>query len=104
MLSKSRLRQIKKEVSTQGDKLTTVFSALSDRGRLNMFKLLLKHNDLCVTDIATIFNISVPAASQQLKIMEQSGLVEKERMGQMTCYSVKKSASIVKLVQKAVTL
>lgn len=104
MLSKSRIRQIKKEISIDSNKMTAVFSALSDRGRLKMFKLLLKHDDLCVTEIANIFEISVPAASQQLKIMEINGLIQKERMGQMICYCVNKKSSIVKLIQKVVSV
>lgn len=104
MLSKSRIHKIRKEVSTENDKIAAVFSALSDRGRLKMFKLLLKYDDLCVTEIANVFEISVPAASQQLKILETSGLVKKEREGQMICYSINKSSNIIKLVQKVVSI
>ena len=102
MLSKSRIRQVRKEVLSESDKMAAVFSALSDRGRLKMFKLLLKHKDLCVTEIANVFEISVPAASQQLKILEINGLVTKEREGQMICYSINKSSNIVKIFQKVV--
>ncbi|MCH8748150.1 winged helix-turn-helix transcriptional regulator [Patescibacteria group bacterium] len=36
-----------------------------------------------------VFNMSASAASQQLKLLELSGLVSRERHGQMTCYQVK---------------
>ena len=78
MLSKSRIRQIKKEVLFGNDRMASVFGALSDRGRLRIFKLLLKYDNLCVTEIANVFGVSVPAASQQLKIMEVNRLIEKE--------------------------
>ena len=104
MLSKSRIRQIRKEVLSESDKMAAVFSALSDRGRLKMFKLLLKYQDLCVTEIAKVFEISVPAASQQLKILETNGLIEKKREGQMICYSINKSSNIVKFVQKVASI
>jgi DNA-binding transcriptional ArsR family regulator len=104
MLTKSIVRQLKQEVARESDKLSVVFGALSDRGRLRMFRLLLKHEGLCVTEIANVFGISVPAASQQLKVMEVSGLVERKREGQMICYSVNKKLPVVKLMEKAISL
>jgi len=65
-----------------------MFAALSDKGRFGIFRLFLRQHDLCVTDVAAVLGISVPAASQQLKVMELSGLVTKERNGQRICYAV----------------
>lgn len=102
MLSKSTIKTMRKEVSSYNAKLASVFDVLSDTNRLKMFQLLLKHNNLCVTDVAGIFDVSIPAASQQLKIMELNGLVKKERDGQMICYSVDKKSPLVKSIQKVI--
>jgi ArsR family transcriptional regulator len=85
------------------DRLAFVFEALGDPTRLNIFKLLSKEKkDLCVTDIANVFKISVPAASYQLKILEMVGLIERERMGQMTCYTLREKDPLVRNVLKII--
>lgn len=68
------------------NKLTPIFAALSDENRYKIYSLLFLVKELCVTDIATILNISLPLASQHLRILDQVQLIEKERMGQMICY------------------
>jgi len=100
MLAKTQVTKVRNSVSADGDRLSMFFGALSDVGRLNIFKLLLANKNLCVTDVANIFKISVPAASQQLKIMEMNGLVKKERQGQMICYCIRKDNPLVKDVQR----
>lgn len=96
MLTKEVLIKIKKELSDEKDRMPIILGALGDPGRFRIFKLLMKHHDLCVTDIANIFDITVSAASQQLRVLEMLGLVEKMRMGQMVCYELKKENPAVK--------
>lgn len=102
MLSKDEIRAVRKEISTQEEQLPFMFNALSDMGRYRIFKLLLQHCDLCVTDVANVLGTSLPAASQQLRIMELSGLVSKERSGQMMCYRVRADDPLVKSVIKII--
>lgn len=68
------------------NKLAPVFAALADENRYKIYSLLFLIKELCVTDIATILDISLPLASQHLRILEQAELIMKERMGQMICY------------------
>ena len=100
MLALNKLKTLQGELSEDDEQLTRLFSALSDRTRFRIFKLLLRHKGLCVTEIAEIFKISVPAASQQLKIMEGSGLVVPQRHGQMICYEVKRTHPLARVVTK----
>jgi len=101
MLNSSQVTKIKKSIGGKdGDQLPLMFSALGDLGRFRVFALLTEHEDICVTDIANILGISVPAASQQLKILEMSGLVRRERSGQIICYHLKKDNPVVKLIIK----
>ena len=103
MLAQKELNQVQKSVTEAKDRLALVFEALGDPTRLNIFRLLLKEEkDLCVTDVANVFKISVPAASYQLKILEMVGLIQRERMGKMTCYTLRKKDPMVKNVVKII--
>lgn len=96
MLTKTQITSIKTNLNKDGENLALIFQALGDGGRLKIFKLLMAHHDLCVTDVANVFDMTVSAASQQLRVLERLGLVEKMRMGQMVCYELKKENPIVK--------
>lgn len=88
--------------TTNVNRLSLAFGALSDGGRIRIIKILSRRNDICVSDIARILGVSVPAASQQLKVLEMAGLVEKERCGQMVCYRLNKKEPFVKSILKVV--
>lgn len=94
MLTKKQIAGIKSEMGSVTTALPLVFRALGDSGRLNIFRLLMDHHDICVTDIANMFNITVSAASQQLRVLERLGLVVKMRMGQMVCYEINRENPI----------
>lgn len=83
-------------------KLPSIFNALGDACRFKIIKMLLKHRDICVTDVAKILNVTVSAASQQLRILEMTGLVKKKRMGQMICYEFKKDNPLLKTILVAI--
>lgn len=102
MLTKEEVRAAQRTVDVEDEILPFMFNALADTGRFRIFKLLLTRDDLCVTDVARVLGISVPAASQQLRIMELSGLVKKERMGQMICYCVREDDPLVKSIIKII--
>ncbi|MBI4239403.1 winged helix-turn-helix transcriptional regulator [Candidatus Uhrbacteria bacterium] len=102
MLTKKQIKELKDHVHRKEERneaLARMFDALSDPTRFRMFQLFLECEELCVTDVAEILDISVPAASQQLKILDFAGLLLKERMGQMVCYRARKeSAPVVSLI------
>jgi predicted transcriptional regulator len=102
MLSRTQVRVLR-SVAGQGDyRLALMFAALSDAGRFGIFRLIMKQQDLCVSEVADVFTISVPAASQQLKVMELSGLVVRERHGQKICYSVRRTDPTVRSLMRIV--
>jgi len=102
MLTKKQAVKIKKDVELENNSIPLAFAALSDHGRFRIFKMLVKNKGVCVTDVASVLEISMPAASQQLKIMEMSGLVKKERMGQMICYELKYENPLVRSIIKII--
>ena len=102
MLSEKKLERLRKGIVSEG-RLPLVFDALGDPGRFSIFMLLASHPEVCVSDVARVLGISVPAASQQLRILERVGLVRKVRQGQMICYEVHDENPLVRGIIKLVS-
>lgn len=100
MLTKKQINKIRGKTVGENDRLPIALAALGDPGRFRIFKLLLGHRDICVTDVAAILGLTMSAASQQLRVLERTGLVRKERMGQMICYKIRNDDSMVKSIIK----
>jgi ArsR family transcriptional regulator, lead/cadmium/zinc/bismuth-responsive transcriptional repressor len=89
MLEPSQISKIKETLKAQNTSLVDVFSLLGDKNRFLIIKILTKQEEMCVTDLANVLDISVSAVSQHLRILEISRMVEGERIGQMMCYKLK---------------
>lgn len=64
-----------------------VFEALSSTVRRKILAYL-AHTDLTAGEIAARFEISKPAVSQHLSVLEAAGLVTSEKKGQFVHYSL----------------
>ena len=64
------------------DCLTPVFSALSDPTRRAILERL-AHGESSVTELAEPFNVSLPAISKQLRVLENAGLLAREKDGRI---------------------
>ncbi|MEJ7837701.1 MAG: metalloregulator ArsR/SmtB family transcription factor [Thermomicrobiales bacterium] len=60
------------------DRLSTVFSALADPTRRAILAQLAE-GDANVSELAAPFQMSQPAISKHLKVLEQSGLITRQR-------------------------
>ena len=100
MLDKKQIANIKAELATEEVAFPLAFQALGDPCRFKVFKVLMQYHDICVTDIAKIFGITLSATSQQLRVLERLGLVQKMRMGQMVCYEINIENPIAKQLFK----
>jgi len=69
----------------------TTLKALADETRLNLIHLLLDQ-DLCGRALAQHLGISEAAVSQHVKVLKEAGLVEGEKRGYWTHYSIEKNA------------
>ncbi len=65
----------------QADHLSTTFAALADPTRRAMLARLATH-DMSVSELAKPFDISLPAISKHLKVLERAGLVSRGRDAQ----------------------
>ena len=64
-----------------------VFEALASTTRRKILAYL-AHTDLTAGEIAARFEISKPAVSQHLSVLEGAGLVKSEKKGQFVHYSL----------------
>lgn len=98
MFTKKELNKIKLQLFKDKDDLSNIFYALSDKRRLQILKLLYSYKNLCVGDIAYILNISIPAVSQHMKILEFIGLINAKKIGKMVCYKTNLNNKIIKKI------
>ncbi|MBU0612380.1 metalloregulator ArsR/SmtB family transcription factor [Patescibacteria group bacterium] len=76
------LKKNGKHIKTQSD----LCNILSDPTRIKVLLLLKHFDELCVSDIASILDVSVSAVSHQLSMMERSRIVANHKMGKLVCY------------------
>lgn len=70
------------------ERVSRLFSALSDPTRLKILHALTVTEELCVCDLAALAELSVSAVSHQLRLLRDRDLVKARRDGRMVYYSV----------------
>ena len=66
--------------------ISRFFYVLSDNTRISILTIL-DNNDVCVSDIASILNMTKSAVSHQLKILKDAGLVVCKKKGKEVTYT-----------------
>lgn len=74
--------------------LIAVFGALGDKTRFKLYKILATEREICVSELAQRVGISNAGVSQQLKVLEQANLIERQRLGQKICYKVNETTEV----------
>ncbi|HTN76748.1 MAG TPA: metalloregulator ArsR/SmtB family transcription factor [Pirellulaceae bacterium] len=64
-----------------------IFRALGDGSRLRLLALMLG-GEMCVSEIATALDDSLPAVSQRLKLLKNERIVSSRRAGKHVIYSL----------------
>lgn len=62
-----------------------VFDALGNPIRLKLYTVLLQH-EMCVCELDDLVDVSQPAISQHLNVLQEEGLIEAEERSQWTFY------------------
>ncbi|MBA2315279.1 MAG: helix-turn-helix transcriptional regulator [Chloroflexi bacterium] len=68
-------------MQTQSDALSTTFAALADPTRRAILARLAR-GEAMVTELAAPFDLSLPAISKHLKVLQRAGLIEQGRQAQ----------------------
>ncbi|MGC1273091.1 MAG: metalloregulator ArsR/SmtB family transcription factor [Planctomycetaceae bacterium] len=64
------------------DSLSTTFAALADPTRRAILARLATSGETSVTELAEPFEMTLPAISKHLKVLERAGLIERSREAQ----------------------
>lgn len=81
MLSKKEIQANRRIFSETDKSMAAAFKVLSDVNRYRIFRILAEQPKISVSNIAKILGISLPLASQHIKILTHAKLIEKEREG-----------------------
>src|SRR5712675_861925 len=74
------------------DRLDAVFAALADPTRRAIMERLAASGELTVGDIAEPFQISAPAISRHLQVLERAGLIERRTERQWRLVRLRREA------------
>jgi ArsR family transcriptional regulator, lead/cadmium/zinc/bismuth-responsive transcriptional repressor len=102
MLSDQEITKVRKYLGARDEDLAELFKVLSEPNRCKMFRAIAKHKRLAVSDAANILEISMPLASQHLKVLLQGNLLIKTKEGQAVYYSLNQKNPIVQSILKAI--
>jgi DNA-binding transcriptional ArsR family regulator len=87
MLTEEQIKAVRKKITNDSVQIPArLFAILSDATRLRIIELLDMQKELCVTELALILDVSMPAISHHLRPMKDLGIVMDHRMGQEVCY------------------
>lgn len=103
MLSPQEHRKLERYIhNIDVNRMTEAFDALSEANRCLIFRALLKGESVRVSDLASVVGISVPLASQHLKVLLKANLVNKQKSGKNVYYHVSTDNPLIEALQKAV--
>ncbi|WP_435769495.1 metalloregulator ArsR/SmtB family transcription factor [Nocardioides sp. SYSU DS0651] len=71
-----------------------LLKAIADPARLRLLSLVLSHEggEACVCDLSPSFDLSQPTISHHLKILHESGLLDREKRGSWVFYKARPEA------------
>ncbi|OGH88585.1 MAG: hypothetical protein A3J93_00590 [Candidatus Magasanikbacteria bacterium RIFOXYC2_FULL_42_28] len=102
MLSTKEIVAKRKIFHDTDKKMALTFKVLSDVNRYRIFRILVAQPKLSVSDMAQILDISLPLASQHIKILELANLLQKERAGKTVFPILKYDNPLVQAAVKTI--
>lgn len=104
MLSEKEILDNRKIFSEYDVSMAAVFKVLSDVNRYRMFRILVQQPKLTISDIARILDISLPLASQHLKVLTSANLLQKKKEGKKVFPKLEHGNPLVKAVVKTIKI
>ena len=102
MFNEKEIRKIRKAFNETDKNIVGIFKVLSDLNRYRIFRILSEQPKLSIGNIAEILEISLPLASQHIKILSQSNLIHKERGGKNVLTKLKHDNPFVPVIIKTI--
>jgi len=102
MLSQKEILRNRAILSESDKSIAAAFKVLSDVNRYRIFRVLAQQPKLSVTGIAQILNISLPLASQHIRILERAHIIKKERGGKKVFPKLEHNNPFVQAVMKMI--
>lgn len=102
MLKPREKAALKKYIDQSDSRLHTIFDALGEQNRCNMFRLFIKNTNLNVGEVADLLGITVSLASQHLKILENLSVICRTKVGREVFYHINESDNAVQSIIKSV--
>jgi ArsR family transcriptional regulator, arsenate/arsenite/antimonite-responsive transcriptional repressor len=80
--------------AAQAQQVAPLLKALADPVRLRLMSMVLSHAgaEACVCDLTPAFDLSQPTISHHLKVLHESGLLDREKRGVWVYYKAKPEA------------
>jgi ArsR family transcriptional regulator len=80
----------------QAEAIAPMLKALADPVRLRLMSMVMSHDgaEACVCDLLPAFDLSQPTISHHLKVLHESGLVEREKRGVWVYYRARPEAIV----------
>lgn len=78
----------------QAAAVVPMLKAIADPARLRLLSLVLSHEgaEACVCDLTPSFDLTQPTISHHLKVLHESGLLDRERRGTWVFYKARPDA------------
>lgn len=70
-------------MTISSDTLSMTFAALANPTRRDILARLAEDRELSVTELAEPFQMTMPAITKHLKVLEKAGLIERDRRAQL---------------------
>ncbi|HVS58493.1 MAG TPA: metalloregulator ArsR/SmtB family transcription factor [Candidatus Saccharimonadales bacterium] len=102
MLTAREKSALQKYISDSDDRLHVLFDALGEQNRCNMFRLFIKNTNLNVGEVAELLDITVPLASQHLKMLEGLAVLERRKIGREVFYKINEQDPVVQSLIRSI--
>lgn len=102
MLTAKEKSALQKYIADSNDRLHVLFDALGEPNRCNMFRLFIKNTNLNVGEVAELLGITVPLASQHLKMLENLDVLERHKIGREVFYKINDQDPVVQSIIRSV--
>ncbi len=78
----------------QATRVAPLLKALAEPARLRLLSIVLSHvgGEACVCDLSVHFDLSQPTISHHLKVLHESGLLDREKRGTWVYYKARPEA------------